>query len=291
MTDHKPLTFIFRPDAPVSQTASQRIQRWALYLSSFSYTVQHRPGKSNNQADALSRSPLTSNEQLDVEVSSLQIETIESGPSGVIGVVRIRQATSRDVVLSRILNFVQSGWPPQPVSDEIRPYFMHRDELTVQDGVLLWGLRVVVPTALRREILEVLHESHPGATRAKQFARSYVWWPNIDSDIEHTVQSCASCSELRRRADRSSSWSLGVPDDTVPPHSRRPRRSLFRNLLARVGRRVLEICGRSSSQASGRGTDSEDAARSVRSIRLAKSSRFRQRPGVHRGGVPGVSPQ
>ena len=291
VTDHKPLTFIFRPDAPVSQTASQRIQRWALYLSSFSYTVRHRPGKSNHQADALSRSPLASNEQLDVEVSSLQLQTIESGPSGVIGVVRIRQATSRDVVLSRILNFVQSGWPPQPVSDEIRPYFMHRDELTVQDGVLLWGLRVVVPTALRREILEVLHESHPGATRAKQFARSYVWWPNIDSDIEHTVQSCASCSELRRRADRSSSWSLGVPDDTVPPRSRRPRRSLFRNLLARVGRRVFEICGRSSSQASGRGTDSEDAARSVCSIRLAKSSRFRQRPGVHRGGVPGVSPQ
>lgn len=44
VTDHKPLTFIFRPDSPVSQTESQRIQRWSLYLSGFSYTVRHRSG-------------------------------------------------------------------------------------------------------------------------------------------------------------------------------------------------------------------------------------------------------
>lgn len=68
----------------------------------------------------------------------------------------------------------------------------------MQDGVLLWGLRVVVPPVLQSEVLEVLHESHPGATRAKQFARSYVWWPNIDSDIERRVRSCTSCAEQRR---------------------------------------------------------------------------------------------
>ena len=52
-TDHKPFTFIFKPDAGVSQTALQRIQRLSLYLANFSYVVQHRPGKLNSQADAM----------------------------------------------------------------------------------------------------------------------------------------------------------------------------------------------------------------------------------------------
>ena len=31
----------------------------------------------------------------------------------------------------------------------------------------------------------------------KALARSYVWWPNIDSHIERTVSSCSSCQSMR----------------------------------------------------------------------------------------------
>ena len=52
-TDHKPLTFIYKPDAAISPTALQRIQRWSLFLANFINIIQHRPGKLNCQADAL----------------------------------------------------------------------------------------------------------------------------------------------------------------------------------------------------------------------------------------------
>ena len=38
-----------------------------------------------------------------------------------------------------------------------------------------------------------LHENHPGIVRMKALAHSYIWWPNIDNDIEMTVKSCNSC--------------------------------------------------------------------------------------------------
>ena len=38
-----------------------------------------------------------------------------------------------------------------------------------------------------------LHENHPGIVRMKALARSYIWWPNIDNDIEMTVKLCNSC--------------------------------------------------------------------------------------------------
>ena len=200
-TDHKPLTFIFKPNAGISQTALHQIQRWSLYLANFSYVVQHRPGRHTSQADALSRSPQKVNDELEAEVNVAPLEQMESGPISVIDVSRVGQATSRDPLRARVVDFVQHGWPIHCPNEDIRQYFIHRDELTVQDGVLLWGLRVVVPPPLQSEVLALLHESRPGCTRWKQLARSYVLLPGIDADNERVVHSRQSCAEQRRETN------------------------------------------------------------------------------------------
>ena len=57
-TDHKPLTHIFSEKKGVPVMASARVQRWALILSAYSYTIQYKKGAENSNADALSRLPL-----------------------------------------------------------------------------------------------------------------------------------------------------------------------------------------------------------------------------------------
>ena len=42
-------------------------------------------------------------------------------------------------------------------------------------------------------ILIELHENHPGIVRMKVHAYVYVWWPNVDSEIEMAVKPCKSC--------------------------------------------------------------------------------------------------
>ncbi|KAL1470421.1 hypothetical protein MTO96_040447 [Rhipicephalus appendiculatus] len=56
----------------------------------------------------------------------------------------------------------------------------------------MFGMRVIVPGKLRSFLLDELHEGHPGIVRSKQLARSYVWWPSIEADLEHRVKACAS---------------------------------------------------------------------------------------------------
>ena len=136
-TDHKPLTFIFKPDAGISQTVLQHIQRWSLYLANFSYVVQQRPGKLNCQADALSQSPQETTEKRDAEVNVAQLEQMVSYPSSVISVSLVRQATSRDSLLGRVVEFVQRDWLMNCPNEDIRQYFIHRDKITVQNSVLL----------------------------------------------------------------------------------------------------------------------------------------------------------
>ncbi|XP_060098658.1 uncharacterized protein LOC132574313, partial [Heteronotia binoei] len=77
-----------------------------------------------------------------------------------------------------------------------------KEELTLQSafseaGCLLWGSRVVVPPPLQKRVLESLHETHPGIVRMKALARSYVWWPGMDGEIETWVRRCQTCQESR----------------------------------------------------------------------------------------------
>nr|XP_054596817.1 uncharacterized protein K02A2.6-like [Nothobranchius furzeri] len=75
---------------------------------------------------------------------------------------------------------------------------MRRHELTIQQGCLMWGVRVIVPPKLRSGVLQELHTAHPGMVRMKSLARSYVWWPGIDSQIELQAKACHSCQRVHK---------------------------------------------------------------------------------------------
>ena len=53
--------------------------------------------------------------------------------------VHMQTATRRDPVLGTVLRYTQQGWPSQ-VSEDLKPYWMRRNELTIEKGILLRGL-------------------------------------------------------------------------------------------------------------------------------------------------------
>ena len=79
----------------------------------------------------------------------------------------------------------------------LSPYTRRKDELTIQNGCLLWASRIIVPPKLRSRLLAELHSTHAGSTRMKELARSYIWWPNLDKDLEQLSGSCPDCLSFR----------------------------------------------------------------------------------------------
>ena len=200
-TDHKPLTHIFSESRATPTMASGRIQRWALTLSAYSYTITYKKGEENANADALSRLPLPVSRK-DPPKPPEVIHLMEYLDTSPVSSGQIRAWTDCDPVLAKVKGRILTGWPAEgdPVSeeDEMRPYTRRRYELSVEDGCVLWGNRIVVPKKGRSQVLRMLHEAHPGIVRMKGFARGYVWWPGIDQELERCVKSCETCQVNRK---------------------------------------------------------------------------------------------
>ena len=61
----------------------------------------------------------------------------------------------------------------------------------------MWGIRVIVPPKLRPQVLEELHQGHLGVVKLKALARSYIWWPGINKEIEQTAKTCSGCQLMQ----------------------------------------------------------------------------------------------
>ena len=197
ISDHKPIIGLFREDKAIPTMAASRIQRWALTLSTYRYKIVYREGRDNN-ADGLSRLPISEVAEGKTKTPGDTIMTLNHFESNTpVTANQIQKYTKKDRVLSEVLRFVLHGWPSQCNRDEMKPYFNRQHEISTHDGILLWGGRVIIPQAAREVMLTELHEGHPGITRMKRLARSYLWWPGLDSELETKVQHCLSCQENR----------------------------------------------------------------------------------------------
>ena len=167
VTDHKPLLAILRPKKAVPTLAAVRMQRWALILTAYDYELEFRVTQDHANADMLSRLPL----ETATEEPVFHTTVSEELP---VMAEQIVELTRKDPVLSKVWTDTLNRWPNHVNGAELQPYFKRKQELSVEGGVVLWGLRVVIPTPLKQRILGELHEEHLGMFRMKALARNYV---------------------------------------------------------------------------------------------------------------------
>ncbi|TWW76465.1 Retrovirus-related Pol polyprotein from transposon 412 [Takifugu flavidus] len=119
VTDHKPLLGLFSEMRAVPQMASPRIQRWAVTLRAYEYTIVYKEGRYHCNADALSRLPLP---EVTEEEREERVLMLESSDITLVTADQVKAWTDADPVLSRVREMVQNGWSSKEKREEFGPY-------------------------------------------------------------------------------------------------------------------------------------------------------------------------
>jgi transposase InsO family protein len=195
-TDHKPLVSLLgQKDI---HELSPRIQRFRMRLMRYSYEVQHVPGKELYTADTLSRGPCgksTSQDcELEEDTQAYVAMICQNLPATDQRLNEIRLHQTQDETCSILRKYVEEGWPDKNyVSGMIHQYWPHKDAITIQQDILMYEARIIIPSSLRLDILDRIHEGHQGISKCRERAKQSVWWPGLSRQIGDLVDQCRIC--------------------------------------------------------------------------------------------------
>ncbi|UYV80793.1 K02A2.6-like [Cordylochernes scorpioides] len=204
-TDHKPLITIFGDKTNLLPLIANRLHRWALTLSNFSFEIKYKKGKDNIIPDFLSRFPEFQESNLEYNDGSGEILLLNTS---IIDHVLVAHETQLDRTLFKLYKIIETGELPSSPNDDLIPYLKRIDDFTILQKCIFLENRMVIP---------------------KMMARSSIWWPGMDSSIEIITKNCRTCLSNESLPPQSTEIS------EVPSTSAYFCINFMRNCIARYG--------------------------------------------------------
>lgn len=170
----------------------------------YNFSISHVPGKQLLIADALSRSPsqnpTETDESLHQEGNAFIDAVMQGLPATEKRIEQIKQLQQEDQACQLVTKYIYSSWPDKKSAPTVvRPFLSLAAEFSVENGLLMRGCRIVIPSSLQQELLSKLHTGHQGITRTRDRARQSVWWPSLSAQLETLVKNCETCCKNQRQ--------------------------------------------------------------------------------------------
>jgi hypothetical protein len=216
LVDHQPLVSILDRQT-LDMVDNPKLQRLKERLSPFVFDTTWRKGKDHSIPDALSRAPVgrpsEEDDAVNAEITSharhcvvRRIQSMDDEEGSEITprlrdplLDNLRSIAAADPAYEELIQAISNGFPLERhhTSGNVRQFWAIRMDLSIDDGLVLYNGRIVVPQAARRDILKKLHSSHQGITRTKRRARQALYWPGMSNDIVLLVEGCQPCQQTR----------------------------------------------------------------------------------------------
>ena len=208
-SDHQPLEIICKK--PLS-AAPSRLQSMLMRLQRYNLKVVYKKGSEMILADTLSRAYCLSNSNLSNFVNHL--ESVESH-SDVRQATQdnLRQETQKDAMLMVLRQMILDGWPSSKamVPDAIKAYYNVRDEITLSNGILFKGNRIIVPRSLRKEMLIKGHGGPVGMEGYLRRLRESLYWPGMTAEARAFMTECDVCKSVQDTPSKEPMIAHDVP--------------------------------------------------------------------------------
>ena len=196
-TDHSACTSLLNTPRPTGKLA-----HWALTIQEMDLEIKHRSGKSNVNADALSRNPISAVETLTVtdgEDQAIPRPDVEQ-------MTKLKEAERNDPELQDLCQYLEADILPTEkratrIVLESERYELIHDVLHYEPLAFIGRLCVVVPKSHRGDLLQEGHAScfagHFSAKKVYDRLRKHYWWKGMRADVYHFCRKCLVCASRK----------------------------------------------------------------------------------------------
>ena len=149
-------------------------------------------------ADTLSRAPLhvSATDDITSDTERFVQSIISALPATKDNLDLYRIAQREDPICSKLIEFCNSSWPNRNMlKGNLKKYWQFRANLTVNDDILLFGSRIVIPEAKQMETLEKIHQGHQGFQKCRSRIATAVWWLGVTKALENFIKTCTVCQK------------------------------------------------------------------------------------------------
>ena len=111
---------------------------------------------------------------------------------------------------------IMTGWPStiKEILQVLHSYWTFREELTIEDSLILKGTQIVIPNKKCETTLNQIHDSHLGLKKCKLHVMQSVYWPGINDQLKQLVLNCQLClkySRSKKKQDTNLSLGQEIP--------------------------------------------------------------------------------
>ena len=181
ITNHKPLISISEKSLV---SASLRLQCLLLRLHNYNVELNWILGKYMIFSDPLNRNvPVEKSKEPTCKDLDLRVHDIFLNANSE-KCVSLADESSKDPVLMALKHMIIKRWPKQRADcpDNLKIFWNYHDELSILDGHVLKGTRIIIPSQCQEDILTQLHVGHFGTDHTKMCTRDSVYWSRINKD-------------------------------------------------------------------------------------------------------------
>jgi hypothetical protein len=196
VTDHKPLIGILQKK-DLGDVGNARVQRLMEKVSEYNYSISWTPGKGHTIADALSRAPVFSPKGEDIIINSVTHTSFADISDDQLR--KLANIAQFDNEYQLLIEAFKRGLEPRSLTPHhpARSIQSVWNELSLEDGLLCVGHRILVPKTARLDILKSIHIAHGGLQKTRQAANQLYFWPGITNQIKQMVENCERCQQSR----------------------------------------------------------------------------------------------
>ena len=153
------------------------------------------------QDSSMTRQPYKQPEQSlipDDDMTAFIGSIVDTLPVSDVKLKQIIEAQDEDEICKQIKQYCLEEWPDKhQLPSILKPYWNERGELPVNQNVILKSSRILIPSSMRLEALDKIHQGHQGITKCRERAKQVVWWPDLGIQIQDIVESCRTCTKHR----------------------------------------------------------------------------------------------